>query len=453
VGLAGVAGVGFAWAIGTSPLAGLAAGVVAGSSGVVVESVLRGQYPQASLPAALALFAGLVRMSRGQRGGTALCVAGAAAAALFYWQNVLVLGAGVALFGLGTRAAGPFAPGTARRLTIAVAITTVVCLPAALPVLATLARGAEEKLAIAPWGTPFPADTRDPRDLVDLIDEVPWFVLLSPRGGWLPVLPLLPAAIYGLRGRAGVGWGLLAVAGLLLTLGPLPVVPAGFGGHVVAGYGALPRVGNPVYDFVYQWVPTASRMRHPMRWATLLAVAMTAVTARGVDGLRARWPDHALLAVATALAWVGFVGPWPLRESPFPGDTIAALAGCTAIVLPAEPPGDRERDDVRRLEGLLWVPRTPSDDHGNGGTGAPSATMAAADVAREAALAAALDGEPADLGGACVLFEPQWVGSDGLAVRQRLLAAFGAPVATLVPTRLFAADGIPRRIEVYRPLP
>ena len=56
-----------------------------------------------------------------------------------------------------------------------------------------------------------------------------------------------------------------------MALGPVPTVP--WSGHVIEGYSTLPRGVNLLYQAVYQWVPTASRMCHPMRWGMLYATA------------------------------------------------------------------------------------------------------------------------------------------------------------------------------------
>ncbi|MES2644804.1 MAG: hypothetical protein V4850_35280 [Myxococcota bacterium] len=450
VALAAVSGVAFARTLGASPLAGLAAGVVAGSSAVVLESVQRGHYPQAVLLGAFVFFGGLVRLTRGERGGVGLAAAGAAFACVLYWQNAVVLGLGAALFLVGARVGGPFAPRTPLRLVAAAAVVIALCLPAAVPVVQALLSGTESKLAVIPWGTPFPVGATDPDQHLDLIDEVPWYALVSPRGGWIPVLPLLPIALFGLTRRDRVGFVALALLGAVLALGPWPVLPGGLGSVVFEGYGTGERGANPLYQLVYQWVPTASRMRHPLRWATLLAVAMTAGTAYGVDRLRARFPDHAVLAVVAGLAWAAFVGPWPLAERPFPRALLDATASCSAIVLPARVNGPVELDDVHRLEGLLWLPRAPEEGNGAHGAGRSSEARAAWSNERMAALAAAVAGDPSGMGDTCVFYEPRWVGPRAAEVRSELLSAFGEPIATIRPTDLFAFNGYTRQVEVFR---
>lgn len=447
--LAAASGVLFARLLGASPLAGLAAGVVAGTSAVMLESVQRGHYPQGVLLGAFVFFAGLVRLVRGERGGIGLASVGAAFACLLYWQNAVVLGLGAALFLAGLRASGPFAPRTPLRLASAVAVVIVLCLPAAAPVVQALLAGTESKLAVVPWGTPFPVDTQDPDQYLDLLDEVPWYALLSPREGWIPVLPLLPVALFGLWRRDRVGFAALALVGAILALGPWPVLPGDLGGRVVDGYGGGERGENPLYQLVYQWVPTASRMRHPLRWATLLVVAMTAATAFGVDRLRARHPDHAVLAVLAGLAWAAFVGPWPLPERPFPRALLDATTSCSAIVLPARVNGPVELDDVHRLEALLWLPRAPEEGNGAMGVGRLDPRRGEWSNARMEALAAALAGDPTAMGDACVFFEPRWAGPRAAAIRGELVAAFGEPLATVRPTDLFAFNGYTRQIEVY----
>ncbi len=455
VALAAVSGVVFARVLGASPLGGLAAGLVVGGSGIVMESVQRGQYPQAVLAGALFFFAGLVRIVRAERGGVALAAGGSALAALLYWQNGVILGLGAVVFLAGARAGGAFAAGTVRRLVLGAALAALICVVPALPVIEAMVAGTEQKVAVAPWGTPFPADSTNPDDHVDLIDEVPWFELLSPATGWLPAMPLLPLALAGLGRRERLGWALLAVVGAVLALGPLPPLPEALGGRVVEGYGGLGRGENPVYEVVYQWVPTASRQRHPMRWATLLVVGMAAATALGVDRLRGRWPDHVLLAVVAGVGWVAWVGPWPLRQAAFPQEVVDAMAACDALVLPRTPAGDRDLDDVHRLEGLLWIPRAPARTRGSGGVGEPTAGMRAWSNVVEAGLADALAGKaPPDdrrLEGACVIFESSWFGNDATRFRAGLVAAFGEPAFFLSPADLFMADGTRRRVEVFLP--
>ena len=464
VALSAAGGVGFARSLRVSTTAGIAAGLTAATSAVVLEAVLRGQYPQACLPASLAFFAGLVRLARGERYGVALTTAGASLATMLYWQAVVVLGLGAVLFGAALRWSGPFARSTFPRLGVVIVLCTIICLPPAFPVLMAMVNGTESKFVMVPLGTPFPDITSDPKGMTDLIDEVPWFVLLSPKAGWLPVLPLLPAVVLGLRGRTGAAWSLIAIFGAGMALGPLPVVP--WSGYVVEGYSTLERGSNWLYNAVYMWVPTASRMLHPMRWAMLLSVAMTAATAVGFDRLRDRWPKLALPMLGAAFGWAMLVGPWPLLHTPFPRATVDAFEGCTDIIIAGELPymsgyefGAADsalvHDDVHRLEGLLWVDRSPLDHFmSRGPVGEATVKMQQLNLTRSAQINAALAGDPtaaAALSGACVIYESDWILSNGESVEPLLVSAFGPPVATIESESLFRFPKYKRVLEVFRP--
>lgn len=464
VALAAAGGVGFARCLRVSTTASIAAGLCAATSAVVLEAVLRGQYPQACIPASYAFFAGLVRLARGERYGVALTTAGASLAAMLYWQSVVVLGIGAVLFGAGMRWSGPFARNTFRRLLLVVVLCTVICLPAALPVFQAMLNGTESKFVMVPLGTPFPAITSDPKGMTDLIDEVPWFTLLSPTTGWLPVLPLLPAVVLGFKGRAGAAWGLIAVFGAIMALGPLPVVP--WNGFVIEGYSTLARGSNWLYNAVYMWVPTASRMLHPMRWAMLLSVAMTAVAAIGFDEVRARWPKLAVPMLASAFAWATLIGPWPLLSTPFPTETVDAFEGCTDLVIAGDLPymsgyefGAADsalvHDDIHRLEGLLWIDRSPLDHfQSRGPVGDPTQKMQEIALTRLAQLNAALAGDPkasASLAGACVIYQPDWVVANGESIEPLLVSTFGPPTATFDSTSLFRFTKYKRMISIFRP--
>jgi hypothetical protein len=464
VALAAAGGVGFARSLRVSTTAGIAAGLTAATSAVVLEAVLRGQYPQACAPASFAFFAGLLRLARGERYGVALTTAGASLATMLYWQSVVVLGLGALLFGAGLRWSGPFARNTFRRLGVVVVLCTVICLPAAFPVLQVMANGTESKFVMVPLGTPFPDITSDPKAMTELIDEVPWFTLLSLKTGWLPVLPLLPAAVLGLKGRTGAAWAFIAIFGAAMALGPLPVVP--WHGSVVEGYSTLERGSNWLYNAVYMSVPTASRMLHPMRWAMLLSVAMTAATAMGFDHIRDRWPKLALPLLGAAFGWAMLVGPWPMLHKPFPRATVDAFEGCTDLIIAGELPylpgyefGAADsalvHDDVHRLEGLLWVDRSPLDHfQSRGPVGDPTPKMQQIALTRTAQLNAALAGDPtasASLAGACVIYEPDWVMTNGESVEPLLVSAFGPPTATVESTSLYRFPKYKRMIEVFRP--
>ncbi len=456
--LAALSGVILARSLRLSALAGLAAGTVLGGSGLVIEATTRGQYPQAILLGYCLFFAGLARVVKGERLAVPLLAGGLALSTLFYWINGLILGLGAVVFLLAT----PFDRAKALRvappLLVAGIIAVIVCLPAAIPVIQSMAAGNEEKMVVVPWGTAYPTGgTRDA--LADLIDEVPWFTQLDPRLGWLPALPLLPFTVVGLARRERLPWLVVVVFGCALALGPFP--PAPWGSQVFEGYGTLPRGGNPLYTFIYQWFPLASRMHHPMRWAGLASVALAAATAYGVDAMRTRWSDHAIIGVIAGLLWTTWVGPWPLPKSDFPQELYAALDHCEGIVLPAEPPGSRELDDIHRLEGLLWVPRAPASSKGSGGVGAPTKAITEWSALRVEGLQNALDGKPLTgpdpLLGMCILYESRWVRQNTQNVREQLVTTFGPPAQVITATGLFAVDGTTRRIEVFRgerkPLP
>lgn len=437
--LATAAGFAYGRLAGASRLACVAGALVAGTSGAVIECCLRGQYPQAlSLPTFLVYFAGIQRLRAGEAGGVRLTTGGLAASALLYWQNPLILLLGTTAW----LAAGPWPDRRAwRRAAIAVGIAAVVCLPAAWPVLRAL--GAEEKVDLVAWGTPFPAGSEDTRQLADLVDEVPWTVALSPSLGWLlPALPLLPLAFAGRLPRWIAVW---ALAGLLI-LGPLPAVPEWLGTTDADTLGGVWRRENPVYTLVYQWVPSASRMRHPLRYGLLLAVALVALTVRGTDLWGEKRPRLAGWLVAAGAAWAVLVGPWPLRSSPLPADLLAAIAPCDEFLLAAPASGDRQRNAIHRLEALAWKPAYPVDESRAGGVGAPTGQQRARSAERVADLAAALRGDPGAVGaGTCVLYDPDWLPpEEQRLVHRRLPRAFGEVRASVA---LSPQTG---KVEIYR---
>jgi hypothetical protein len=456
VALGALAGVLVARLMGQSALAGLAAGVVIGGSGVVSEHILRGQYPQAVLLGAVLFLVGLQRCYQDQRGGVWLAGGGAALAALLYWQNAVILGLGGIVLLVGLRADDRPAPGTVRRLVLGGLLSLLLAAPAAVPVLEAMAAGTEAKMELLPWGTAFPAWNEPDAVLLDLIDEVPWFELLSPRSGFLPALPLLPIAIYGLWRRRHAAWLGLVVLGLVLALGPFPPVPELFDGKTLLPWGDVPRREHPIYQWVYQWVPTASRQRHPMRWLGLSTIGFAVATAWGVDALRTRWPRLIPGVVVGALAWVALVGPWPLRQSPFPQDVVDAFAGCEAIVLDRVPIGEREVDDLQRLEGLLWLPRAPVQSQGTGGTGKPTEAFRTWARAHEGALQRLMVGgkvrreDLESLRGSCVVQEASWSPEGHDQRRQALDANLGPPSAVLPVRGLFAKESAPRTLRIYR---
>jgi hypothetical protein len=254
----------------------------------------------------------------------------------------------------------------------------------------------------------------------------------------------------GLWGRRALPWAFLGTFGAVMILGPLPVVSVDYTGVHIDGFTSFGRAINPVYTFVYRWVPTASRMKHPLRYGALLSVALTAGVALGLDRLRAKLPDHAWIAGIAGLGWAALVGPWPLRTSPFPGAFVQGLAGCTEVDLPGSPSGETALDDLHRLDGLTWIPRYPLDEKKAGGTGLPSAEEMTRSGERADALAAMYRGGPWSLPDtACVLYDATWcAGTDGAPLKPN--GALGTPTTALSPHLFVSPKGGPRRVEVYR---
>ena len=460
VALATASGAVLARLVGASAWGGGAAGLVVGGAGVVSEAVLRGQYPQAFVLGAVLFFAGMERCAHDRRFGVPLAASGATLATLLYWQNALILGVG-ALVWLGVAAAsGGVSRRAPSRLLAAAVLTALACAPAALPVLETLRAGADQKLAVTAWGTPF--DVRDEFARLTLLDEVVWFELVSPRSGWMPILPLAVLALLGVT-RRSAPWVAVALLGAVLALGPMPAVPQAVGSLVGASpvreHSTLPRVHNPVYEAVYRWVPTGSRMRHPMRWAILLSVGGAVLAARGADRLRSVSRDHAAIAVGTAALWTAGVGPWPLPRTPFPAELVAAFEDCEALVFVRELDGGAQ-DDVQRLQGLLWLPRSPPPMGRNGeGRATPRYVGWALGVQR--AVNDRMFGPPPGrppapsglLAGACVVEEPLWNARDREVVHVALERAFGPPATTVRARYIFANPEVPRTMTVYRAAP
>lgn len=451
--LGGLSGLVLARGLRCSPLAGAAAGVVIGGSGIVTEATLRGEYPQAILVGHCLFFAGLARATRhtqarprpatdARASGRAESVAkdvhrfawpfiatGLTFAALVDWGNTIVLAVGGAAFLLVSfdrRAVRPVAFGAI--------VAAILCLPAGLQAFEVL--GDPWRVG---WGVALPSHPSS-AELGILQGEVPWFTLLDPRLGWLPALPLVPLALVGARAR--LGWSAVTAIGLLLAVGPWPIAP--WGDRIFEGYSALPRTDNPVYALVFQWSPLA---HDPMMWASLSTVALAAATALGVDRVRERWPNIVIGCVFGGMAWTISVGPWPMPQSPYPQDVVEALGDCKGLVLPAEPADAQAIDDVHRLEALLWVPRAPI-----AGEPATKEMVQWAEL-RDRGFRDAIDDAPLHgpdpLAGMCVLYESRWVGRDTQNTRETLVATFGQPTRVLVPSALFAVDGTTRRIEVY----
>lgn len=81
--------------------------------------------------------------------------------------------------------------------------------------------------------------------------------------GYLGVLPLVLATIGLTAGRRALFWGLLALLGLLLALGP----------------------ATPVHKLFYDWVPGMSQLRAPARLILLLDFGLAGLAALGLDRL------------------------------------------------------------------------------------------------------------------------------------------------------------------------
>jgi hypothetical protein len=466
VGLVALAAVGafaFARVLNVSTVGALGAALVCGTAGPVLECLARGQYPQAASAVPFLLyFLGLawivggrrpgVRPSVVRRAGVVPAAVGMALAALFYWQNALVLGLGTLVFIV---AAGPRTAWAGRRpLLAAAALTVVLCLPALVPLLTVLAEGADDKLRLLPWGTSYASQLATGAVPGDLLDEVPWFVALDPSRGWaLPLMPLLPAAFLGFRRRGSRPWLALALFGAVMALGPLPVVPTWLGGIVLPEFGPLPRRENHLYTLIYQWVPSASRMRHPLRYALLASVGLTWAVAHGLPRLESWRRGAGVVSVGAALAWAVAFGPWPAAHHPFPRPVLEALDDCRVLVLLGTPAQEAHRDQVLRLAGLTWHPVWPVDIQiGIRGAARPDARQTALSGAISGALAMRLQGGAAALPeGACVVFNPAW-NVDPDTAWSRLNQAFGPPVATVDIDGLLSAftTQAPVRIGVFR---
>lgn len=425
--LAAAGGVAFARAIGAGPAGQAVAGAVASGSGMVFHHVVVGQYPQALVGPALIALAGLARAWRGEAHGTLLAAGGATIAGLLYWQYAVPLGVAAVVFAAGSLVAGDRpAPGFVRRAAVAGGLVAIALAPAAwavvdaMPELRTLAGPA--------WGTPLPdvAAGADPsrHELAAVgLDRV-----LRLDGAWLP-LGAVGLAALALRRRELAWWTLLAV-GLVLVLGPRPEV-------------AGEPVTNPVYEAVYRWVPTASRMKHPIRYGLLVVAGLAALSARGADRVAARDPRVGALAVALAVAWPWATKTHPLPSSPFPGAVAARLAACEEIWLP-EDTDRKARCRWMPLDGLTFVARLPADRCTSRGVRGPSPEALARDEAVRPLLARVLAGEGDALApGACVVLLD---GDPRTAATRR---ALGRPDRVPLPPRTLLPDGVPHTLLVF----
>jgi hypothetical protein len=441
--LAAIGGGLMARALGAGPIGCAAGALTASASGLVMATASLGQYPQALIGPGLLFFAGLARLRSGARGGVVLAGGGAALTLLLYWGNAPILAVGVAAWGLGAWLGYlPVAPGLWRRLLGAVALAAVLVAPAAAPLFAATGSG-DYKLSLVPWGTALFAENSVREALSAVAAEVSPVALLSPSSGWvLPLLPLLPLAFIALRRRRTLPWVFLLVMGGVLALGPIPRWPTWLGGHAWPELSATmmqvprwmdadalntePRARNWVYLLTFQWVPLASRMRHPLRWGLLVVAAGVAIVAMGADRLALRRPRWAAAAVVAGVVWAGLIGPWPLPQSPFPGELAATLRTCEEVLLPSQLP----RDVAYRMDALHDRPRWPVRYDPHGGFGAPTDSALAESAVRERGLAAAREGDVSQLpAGACVVLLRDSVWGDALS------AGLGTPLSLVVPAR------------------
>lgn len=448
--LAALGGALAARALGAGAMGQAAGALAASASGIAVATTSLGQYPQAMIGAGLLAFAGLERLRVGARGGVALAGGGSAAALLLYWANAPILLVGVAAWAFGAWLAElPVAPGLPRRAALAIGLAALLVAPGAWQVWTATATG-DYKLHVVPWATPLfdPAVVRE--GLSAVTAEVRASALLSPSGGWLvPTLPMLPLLALALTERRAWPWVAMAAAGAVLVLGPLPAWPEALGGRAWPALSETilatplwmdptaldtePRARNWAYLLIFQWVPLASRMRHPLRWGLLLAAATVALVALGADRLARRNPALAGGLVLGGIAWAALIGPWPLPRSPYPGDLARALASCSEVLLPGLAPG-AATDLAARLDALHGRPRYPVRPDPAGGLGDPDDATRARSDDRESALHAAFAGDRSRLApGACVVFE-------GDAAPEPARLAFGefdpldAPAHALTPT-------------------
>ena len=459
--LACLGGYAFARSLGASRAAGMATGLVAAASGVVVTSTAMGQYPQALLPLALGTFAGLARLWRGQRGGVPLTAVMAALSVLFYWQNALILGVGAFLWGLGAWLAGlKRSPRLPLHLLLALGLCALLILPAAVPLFETMQQGSDWKLQMTPWGSPYllPLQqgwTPASPSALSILDAISPAELLSPSGGWLlPALPIMVAALLAATRRRHLPWVLLVLLAALLVLGPLPVVPSWAGGSVLQAYGDAPRLLNPVYTAFFRWVPTAARMHHALRWGTLLASGLCALTALGTDMLLRRSRTLALGLLAAGAAWAIWVGPWPIPLRPFPGQAEEQLAACQeVIVAPIQPTATvfRTPGEAHLLEGVVWQGFYPLYHDPLQGWPDPTAEEWAVSTDREAALDQFLAGGDAHLPtGACVLVDVEATRIPMGSVQQRFATLGLQPSTLTLPAGTFHKQTTPRALQIYR---
>jgi len=447
----------FARALGAGPAGRAAAGLVAGGAGLTLTTAALGQIPQAITAPALLSLAGLWRISEGRRGGLPLAGVGLTLTALLYWQGALVLGLGWALFAAGRALRLEALPGFLAGAAAAGLLGIALALPAALPVLQAM--GQEPLLATLPYGTPFPSPgtpewTAWPRAEQTLYDAIPIAELLSPLRGWLlPALTLLPAVAAGVwgRGRAAAPW-LALLAAAALVVGPYPVLYGDLYGVHYGAHDGAHTVINPIYDAAFRWLPTASRMHHPMRWAALVTAGLAALAAVGMDRIWAARPRLAAGLLVLAALQAATLGPWPLTTSPWPGEVARALSDCERLYFPSA--FDAQWLDHARAHtsGVAWRPSEPPPTHKALPFAIPEGEALEAARATKRDLRRLLAGKlPDDLApGACVLLDAGVQGVGRQRAARRLEEAWGAPLTVEVAPGLLYPGDDPGALRVFR---
>ena len=214
---------------------------------------------------------------------------------------------------------------------------------------------------------------------------------------------------------------------------------------------------NHIYTLFHQWVPSASRMHHALRWGLLATAAVAALSAGGMDRIAARRPGLAWGLVAAGVLWTATMGSWPLSLSVFPGVAERAMHTCSELWLtPIEPEREaptRVPDERSMLDGVYWKTSLPITYDVHEGWSPLTTEEEAKGVRIQATLDAMLTGFPsphAVPAGACVLVD---AGISLLPAQQidARLRAIGASHEILeIPARTFHGQDTPRRWDLYR---